>query len=82
MISEAIRHMKGGGKSLGIGHSTKASSLYKNPQLYPQVPGCFPIAWVVWKMTMVFILSQKVIIKSAESSVERDNRNNCEVFTH
>ena len=43
MIAEAIRHMEMGGKSLGIGHAKKPSSLYSNPQLYPQAfPWLFP----------------------------------------
>ncbi|KAF8573894.1 hypothetical protein K439DRAFT_1373977, partial [Ramaria rubella] len=36
MIAEAIRHMELGGKSLGIGHAKSSSSIYHNPQLYPQ----------------------------------------------
>ncbi|KIJ37914.1 hypothetical protein M422DRAFT_177292 [Sphaerobolus stellatus SS14] len=38
-----IEHMETGGKSLGIGTSSKLASLYNNPQLYPKsFPWLFP----------------------------------------
>lgn len=43
MISKAIAHMEGKGKALGIGHSANPSSIFNNPQLYPQMcPWLFP----------------------------------------
>jgi len=39
----ALEHLLHGGKVLGIGHSEKPESTYKNPQLYPQMfPWLFP----------------------------------------
>ncbi|KIJ40063.1 hypothetical protein M422DRAFT_174332, partial [Sphaerobolus stellatus SS14] len=43
LIAQAIEHMETGGKSLGIGTSSKLASLYNNLQLYPKAfPWLFP----------------------------------------
>ncbi|KAF8590344.1 hypothetical protein K439DRAFT_1292271, partial [Ramaria rubella] len=41
--AQALTHMERGGKALAISHAESPSSIYNNPQLYPQVfPWLFP----------------------------------------
>ncbi|EIM79081.1 uncharacterized protein STEHIDRAFT_37964, partial [Stereum hirsutum FP-91666 SS1] len=43
LAAESLKHLKNGGKALGVGRSERPQSTYDNPQLYPQAfPWLFP----------------------------------------